>query len=220
MPRRGWPGAHVLPDTGVLLAVGRKPAVLREFAAHYVDRITVLTAIRDEVRRKAKIPPALRRADDVHACDAAGKVMAHGIDPGLLPVVASPPPVTSADVTMATAVLAALQGAGGDPRQHAGEAAVIVECARRNSLGSRQNVMLANDGPASLVAAAHGVLTRHAGDVLAEFACADPTRTAESLLADFTHACNATRPPEDVLPTTREAFRCRRAGGTCGPCGP
>ncbi len=98
IPRRGWPAAQVWPDTGVLLAVGRKPAVLREFAAHYNGRITVVLAVRDEIRRKAAIPPALRRHDDVHACDAAGKVMSHALDPGLLPVAATRPALTKEQI--------------------------------------------------------------------------------------------------------------------------
>jgi len=94
-----------------------------------------------------------------------------------------------------------------------------VECALRNRSGPPQNVMLANDGPASKVAATHGVLTRHTGEVLAEFACANPARTAEGLLADFTYACNASKPPDDVRSTTPAAFRCRKTGGQCAPCG-
>ncbi|MDP9164586.1 MAG: hypothetical protein M3O32_00695 [Actinomycetota bacterium] len=221
IPPRGWSGAHVWPDTGVLLSMGRRVRLTARFQAHYAGRTSVAMAVSKEVDHLADASAARISLGRV-AAHAAAQAIRPALVSGAIPVVPVDPPADDAESKVADEVLAALRAApqgDDDPSfRHGGEAAVIMACFKAQKAGGR-HIMLANDGPASKVAALHGVLTRHAADVIAEFACADRTLDADSLKDDFEYACKASKPPADCIPAGPGHFTCRRADdGTCVRC--
>lgn len=223
MPRRGWSGAQVWPDTSVLLSIARKDRMIARFAARFAGRTHVVAAVDVEVTRLADRPTALLRPEQVAATGAAMKIRPR-LRSGELPVVPAAPPADDAEIALADAALTALRAG---PREnadqdhalkHAGEAAVIVACVRASAAGRDPQLMLANDGHASHVAARHNILTRHAADVIAEFACADQSLDPAELLDDFQFACGASKPPDDCCPADAEAFTCARGADGCPLC--
>jgi hypothetical protein len=77
---------------------------------------------------------------------------------------------------------------------------------------------MSNDGGASVVAGQHGISTRHIGDILAEFACADPDLAAEACMQGFNVAIRISAPPIDTRPTSVQAFTCARSATGCEQC--
>lgn len=223
IPPRGWSGAHVWPDTGVLLSMGRKARLGAAFVAHYAGRASVSPTVSGELDHLADVTPA-RLSPKRVAVRSAAQAIRPALRSGALPVVPALPPADEAEQKTADEViddLRALPQDEDDPSfRHGGEAAVIVACLQAMRAGGR-HVMLANDGPASKIAAKHGVLTRHAADVLAEFACADTSLSPQQLHDDFAYTLAASRPPADCLPSGVEHFTCQRADdGACPRCDP
>lgn len=221
IPPRGWSGAHVWPDTGVLLSMGRKARLAAKFKAHYAGRTSVVATVSKEVDHLADAPAARIPPARV-AAHSAAQAIRPALVSGALPVVPVDPPADDAESKVADEVLADLRSAPQDEDdpsfRHGGEAAVIMACFKAQKAGGR-HIMLANDGPASRVAAQHGVLTRHAADVIAEFACADRALDPTSLLDDFEYTCRASKPPADCIPASADHFTCRLADdGTCSRC--
>jgi hypothetical protein len=107
---------------------------------------------------------------------------------------------------------------GGKDKKHGGEAVLIVLATRAARESGRRQVLLSNDGGASVVADHNGVPTRHAADVLAEFACADPELPAQRCLKLFRESCAVSAPPKSCRPRTADFFECKRSGGGCEEC--
>ena len=80
-------------------------------------------------------------------------------------------------------------------KRHSGEAELIVLAEKQAALGQGKHILLSNDGGASIVAGQHGISTRHIGDILAEFACADPDLAAEACMRAFNVAIRISAPP-------------------------
>jgi len=81
-----------------------------------------------------------------------------------------------------------------------------------------RHIILSNDGGASIVAARHGIPTRHIGDVLAEFACADPELPAEACQQAFNTAIRISAPPVRVRPAGIQSFTCAGTAAGCPRC--
>ena len=91
-------------------------------------------------------------------------------------------------------------------KRHSGEAELIVLAEKQAALGQGKHILLSNDGGASIVAGQHGISTRHIGDILAEFACADPELAAEACMRAFNVAIRISAPPFSSRPTSVQAF--------------
>ncbi len=198
-PRRGWPDAIVWPDTGVLLGLGTDQTLLDRFRAHYGGRVRVVRGVDREIRSHSLDNLAPNAADEDRARVAAATrvVQAFLIGPGVWPVVE----LSMADLTDVDTVREQLRALSDDPgRKHGGEAEIIVLASRAAASDGNRHVLLANDGPASVVAHRRGIPTRHIGDVLAEFACADPELSADQCLAACLLAMTVSKPRLAVVP--------------------
>jgi hypothetical protein len=102
-------------------------------------------------------------------------------------------------------------------KKHGGEAQIIV-LAKKASASGRRQVMLANDGSASIVAAHNGVPTRHAADVLAELSCGDAGLSPEDCLAMMQASFPVSAPPADCRPTASSSFDCYHDDEGCRFC--
>ncbi len=221
IPARGWSGAHVWPDTGVLLSMGRKARLRARFVSHYAGRASVVQTVSGELDHLADVTPARLPPQRVAARDAALSIRPVLVS-GAVPVVPAARPGDEDEERTAEHVIGDLRALPQDEDdlsfRHGGEAAVILACLQGMKAGGR-HIMLANDGPASKIAAKHGVLTRHAAHVLAEFACADAALDPQQLHDDFTYTLAVSRPPADCLPAGAQDFTCWRADdGTCARC--
>ncbi|MER6574706.1 hypothetical protein [Nonomuraea sp. NPDC001023] len=107
---------------------------------------------------------------------------------------------------------------GGMDKAHGGEAELIALASREQKTTGARQVLLSNDGGASVVAALYQIPTRHAADVLAEFACADPELSPAECMTLFTSACEVSAPPTVARPADASAFACSSADGVCTPC--
>jgi len=217
VPRRGLRDAIVWPDTGLLLALGTDESLLERFRRHYRGRIRLAKRVAREVRLLSEDSPLPDARDQDHDRVAAATRVARAILLGTraLPLVELCAE-DLADVEKVTEQLKALSDIGG--KSHGGEAEIIVLAARAANRDKTTQVLLANDGGASVIAHRYGVPTRHIGDLLAEFACSDPDLTPESCLAAFNAAIRVSAPPVHSRPAGIEGFTCSGTATGCVPC--
>ncbi|MHB1800055.1 MAG: hypothetical protein ACYCU5_00070 [Actinomycetes bacterium] len=220
IPRRGLADAAAWPDTSVLLSLHARgpadgpgsdydlPAMFRE---HYRRRLRLAERIDKELRW-------LTRNSDVDVATAATNAV-HRLHFEDRPVDVQQLDLADAtEVEKVHAQLKAVPGASRGPKDHLGEAEVIV-LARKAALRDQTQILLANDAGASVVAKAHGIASRHAADVIAELACADPALTSDGCLRRFRAGDEVSSVPHTCRPSGPEAFACARAGdGTCVTC--
>jgi hypothetical protein len=146
---------------------------------------------------------------------AAHVVQAFLLGDGVWPLVEP----SMADLPEIATVTDQLKALSDDPdKKHGGEAEIIVLAARAAAADGQKHMLLANDGGASIVAHRRGIATRHIGDVLAEFACADRGFKPDQCFAAYTAALILSAPPANSRPGGVEAFTCIRAEGACISC--
>jgi hypothetical protein len=214
IPQRGWDDATVWPDAGILLFLGTADDLPRRFTRHFRGRVQVPRRAENEVRGHSN--GGGTTAQELRKTNAATAVIrALFLGGGTFPK----PELNNADLPLVDQIITALKNLpGGKGKAHGGEAELIALAVREQRNTSERQVLLANDGGASIVAALHHVPTRHAADVLAEFACADPELSAARCLELFTESCFVSAPPTSCWPEDDTAFRCRRSESTCAPC--
>jgi hypothetical protein len=216
IPRRGVPDAVVWPDTGVLLGLGTEPDLLARFSGHYQGRIRIASVVARELRRHSERPTAdLPSGDHDRVIAATRAYQCLLLGSGRLERTEA----TEADLVeiaeVALQLRAQSESAGG---RHGGEAEIIV-LARRQAHGQQQkHILLTNDGGASIIAGRHGMPSRHFGDVLAEFACAQQDLDAGQCLRAFNGALPVSAPPAHCRPADAEYFTCVMTEDGCGLC--
>jgi hypothetical protein len=214
VPRRGILDAVVWPDTGVLLSLGTNEALVGRFRTHYEGGIRITKVVARELRRHSERSTAGLSVDDYDRVIAAGRAyrsLLLGPD-GLEPVGA-----TTADLPEIEDVTQQLKGLSETTdKRHGGEAEIIVLAS--GQVGLQQQVLLTNDGGASVIAGRHGISARHFGDILAEFACADRELSAAECFRIFTDAVRISAPPAHCRPPSREYFTCVKDGAGCALC--
>jgi hypothetical protein len=217
IPRRGLRDAIVWPDTGLLLALGTDESLLERFRRHYRGRIRLAKRVAREVRLLSEDSTAPDARDqDFERVDAATRVVRSILlGTRALPLVELCAE-DLADVGRVTEQLKALSDTGG--KSHGGEAEIIVLAAKAANRNKTPQVLLANDGGASVIAHRYGVPTRHIGDLLAEFACSDLDFAPGSCLAAFNAAIRVSAPPARSRPTGVEGFTCSGTATGCVPC--
>ncbi len=218
IPRRGWPTAKVWTDTGVLLFVGTQAELPGRFRAHFRNRVRVARTVDREVRSHSNRSPAASAPVKDHQRVAAAALSVRELLLGGtgLPVAQ----VAMEDLGEVAKVAAELERLGDPeaPKKHGGEAEVIVLAMREAEVSTRPQVLLTNDGGASVVASGRGLRSRHAGDVLAELACADPALDADTCWQQFSDGTPVSEIPLHWRPHSRSAFVCSKTGSGCGPC--
>jgi hypothetical protein len=216
IPRRGTQGASVWPDTGVLLGLGTEQALLDRFRRHYRGRIRLTKLVCRELRAFSEQPTGGASDVDYDRITAATRaVQTLLIGENALPVAE----LGDEDLIAVGNVTEQLKALSEDPRRrHSGEAQLIVLAEKQAALGQNKHILLSNDGGASIVADQHGISTRHIGDVLAEFACADPDLAAETCMQAFDTAIRISAPPVRSRPTSVRAFTCARSAIGCDQC--
>lgn len=213
IPRRGLTDSHVWPDTGVLLALGVSPDLPKRFRSLYSGRARVPRQVENELRGHSRPSAGAGQASKVAA--ATSVVNALFIGHSAFPK----PELKDEDMPLVERIRVALKGLpGAIGKSHGGEAVMIALAVRSGRESHARQVLLANDGGASVVAAAHGIATRHAADVFAEMACADPTLDADLCFENFKSACAISSPPASCTPNDRSYFACRKEGDSCRPC--
>jgi hypothetical protein len=217
IPRRGTQGAIVWPDTGVLLGLGTEQALLDRFRRHYRGRIRLAALVCRELRAISEQP-----ADEASDVEYDRITAATRAIQTLLLGASSLPVAELGDddliaVANATEQLKALSE-NNPAKRHSGEAQLIVLAEKQAAIGPGRHILLSNDGGASIVAGRHGISTRHIGDVLAEFACADPDLTAETCIQAFNIAIRISAPPVRSRPVSVQAFTCSRSATGCDQC--
>lgn len=184
------------------------------FSRQYEGRVRVPRKIENEVRNHAR-PGGLTVHEQRKAAAASAAVATFFLGKSRFPQ----PELIMEDLPVVDQIREALKNLpGGMNKAHGGEAELIALAARQqNETGTRQ-VLLSNDGGASVVALQHQIPTRHAADVLAEFACADPGLTPAVCAALFKTACEISAPPAVARPADDSAFTCGYANSLCTPC--
>lgn len=216
-PRRGWPGAIVWPDTGILLALGTRQILLDLFRAHYGGRVRITRRVTREIHGWASRPvdaatPAGERALVEAAIRARDFLGGSGIWPVVEPAMADLP-----EVNTVRDQLAALPGGAG--KRHGGEAEIIVLAAHAAAADGQKHVLLANDGGASVVAYRHAdLVSRHIGNILAEFACAGLGPTPDQWYDICETAMSVSAPPVRCRPQDAKAFTCQKGESGCTAC--
>jgi len=216
MPRRGWPDAVSWPDTGIFLVLGSDAHLPEQFRRHFRGRVRVANGVAREVRGHARTsPPADAAPREHHRYDAASNAVRELlVADRTLPIVE----LEEDDLAAVDLVMAQLKALEAEPtKRHAGEAQIIV-LAEKAARSHPTQVVLTNDGGASVVAQKHGLRSRHAGDVLAEMACANPDMDAGELWSVFSHCVTFTAPPSHARPTSDQDLRCRRQQDSCPTC--
>lgn len=216
VPQRGVQGAVVWPDTGVLLGLGTDEALLDRFRRHYRGRIRLTRLVCRELRAFSEQPTSGASDEDYDRIAAATRaVQALLIGESALPVTE----LADDDLTAVETVTEQLKALSEIPgKRHSGEAGLIVMAEKQAALGQGRHIILSNDGGASIVAGQHGISTRHIGDVLAEFACADPDLAANGCMQAFSAAIRISAPPFSSRPTSVQAFTCARSVTGCAQC--
>lgn len=214
IPQCGWADATVWPDTGVLLLLGTAEDLPGRFVRHYRGRAQVPRIIQNEVRGHSNgggtVDKEQRKA---RVADAV--VNALFLGSGVFPQ----PELVHEDLSLVDEVRTALKNfPGGRDKAHGGEAELIALAVRLKREAGKRQVLLSNDGGASVVAALHHVPTRHAGEVLAELGCANVDLSAARCMKLFTESCEISAPPASCRPVNDAAFRCSRSESGCPPC--
>jgi hypothetical protein len=215
IPRRGV-AAAIWPDTGVLLNLGTDQQLLDRFRSHYRGRIRLAKAVARELRRHSELSTidlAEEAHDRVRAASLAVRCLLVG--PGRLNV-AEPDLPDLPEIENVALQLKSLSEA--TDKRHGGEAEIIVLAAKHARLQRNRQVLLTNDGGASVVANQHGIPSRHFGDILAEFACADRAVDAANWLSTFVSALRVSAPPVHCRPTDAENFACFADASGCASC--
>jgi hypothetical protein len=205
IPRRGVI-APIWPDTGVLLNLGTDQQLLDRFRNHYRGRIRLAKAVARELRRHSEQSTAdlvEETYDRVSAASLAVRCLLVG--PDHLDVV-EPDMLDLPGIENVALQLKALSEASG--KRHGGEAEIIVLAAKHARLRQERQVLFTNDGGASIVADQYGIPSRHFGDILAEFACADRTVGGAEWFSTFTSTVRISAPPAHCRPTGEKNFAC------------
>jgi hypothetical protein len=216
IPRRGAQGAIVWPDTGVLLGLGTDQGLLDRFRRHYRGRIRLTKLVCRELRafsEQSTIGAADKDYDRIAAATRAVRTLLIGENALAITELGDEDLTAAASVTEQLKALSDVPG-----KRHSGEAELIVMAEKQAALGQGKHVLLSNDGGASIVAGQHGISTRHIGDVLAEFACADPDLEAEGCMRAFNVAIRISAPPVRSRPASVQAFTCTRSTTGCDQC--
>jgi hypothetical protein len=216
IPRRGPRGAIVWPDTGVLLGLGTDQAMLDRFRRHYRGRIRLTKLVCRELRAQSEIATGEASDEEYDRITAATRaVQALLIGERALPVAE----LADEDLTAVENVTEQLKALSeGTGKRHSGEAELIVLATKQAALDQHKHILLSNDGGASIVAGRHGISTRHIGDILTEFACADVNLAADACLGAFNVAIRVSAPPAHSRPSSVEAFTCARRVTGCAEC--
>ena len=201
------PGAEAAPDV---------PAAFR---ALYAGRLRLAERVCKELRGISNGTPggSDREVDLRDAASAAVSrlLVGEGALPPQRPELGDLP-----EIERVALQLRALPGAASKPGSHAGEAEIIVLASKAAPPSGPKQVLLANDAGASRVASVHGLPSRHAGDVLAELACADRKLTPAWCLRRFQVGDRVSGVPRSCAPTGPESFACARPDGDeCPDCG-
>jgi hypothetical protein len=216
IPRRGVLDAVIWPDTGVLLNLGTDEALLNRFRRHYQGRIRVTKTVARELRRHSEHSTVGLPDDDRNRVAAAGQAF-HSllVGPGRL----NPVEAALADLPDIANVTQQLKARSESvDKRHGGEAEIIVLASKQATRQRRKNVLLTNDGDASVIAGQHGIPARHFGDILAEFACADRELSAAECLRVFTAAVRISAPPAHCRPSKADYFTCAKNEAGCALC--
>ena len=207
----------VWPDTGVLLGLGTDQALLDRFRAHYRGRIRLTQLVARELRAHSEKRLEDGASDDDYDRIAAATRAVQALLIGDRSLSLVGPEIEDLPaVNNVTEQLKALVETSS--KAHGGEAMIIVLAAKQAARDQKQHVLLSNDGGASIIADRYGIRTRHMGDVLAEFGCADPNLTPEDWLRSFGIAVRVSAPPARVRPTSSQAFTCVRRMTGCVEC--
>jgi hypothetical protein len=217
MPRRGVPGAIMWPDTGVLLALGTDQDLLDRFCRHYGGRVRLTRRVARELRAHSEACPGDDAPDQDHDRRLAATRTVRSLLVGerALPL-AEPSEEDLAEIARVAEQLRALTDAGG--KSHGGEAEIIVLAVHEAARCGTEQILLSNDGGASVVADRYGIRARHVGDVLAEFACADSDLAPEMCLTAFQAAMRVSAPPAHCRQETADGFRCTASPSGCAAC--
>ncbi|MET9250273.1 hypothetical protein [Nonomuraea sp. NPDC003709] len=184
------------------------------FVRQHGGRVRVPRIIEREVRNHAR-PGGATEREQRKAAAATAIVAAFFLGKSRFPQ----PELSTEDLPTVERIMEALKNLpGGMNKTHGGEAELIALAAREQKATGTRQVLLSNDGGASVVAARYQIPTRHAADVLAEFACADPGLSPTECTALFRSACEISAPPVVSRPADDSAFTCSHANGLCGPC--
>lgn len=226
LPRSGREGEWMWLDTGVLLALARRPSWLRLMVEQFGPRLRVVTVVADEVRRFAAIPAARRYGEKVliGTCADALRPFLDGGDIQVLPV-ASTELATIGQMLAQLKALEVARGGGEGPSvstsgRHSGEASTIAAALRAAQLG-QPSIFVTSDGGASLVAESRGLAAEHVGDLLAALCCARPdlnSTVAYEALQEMTQDFGT--PPVTARISSSAELKCLRsaATGDCAYC--
>ena len=218
IPRRGWPTATVWADTGVLLFMGTHKDLPSRFRKHYSGRVRLTTSVDREVRGHSNASPdSSAPAADHQRVGAASRSVREFLLAGqLLPIEV----LADEDLSAVAVVVEELKRLGDRGKKHGGEAEIIVIAERLRATSNRPHILLTNDGGASTVAAQHGLPSRHAGDVLAELACANHDLDASTCWQRFQASEPISKIPEHCRPRGKDAFLCMGNKTSCTRCDP
>jgi hypothetical protein len=216
IPRRGFSNAVAWPDTGVLLGLGTDKGLLDRLSRRYQGRIFIAKTVASELRfHSNRATDGL--TDDAYDRVAAATTAVHAllISQSAIATVG----VGDEDLPEIARVAQQLKARSGDQnKRHGGEAEIIVLASKQASRDGRTHVLLTNDGGASIIAHQHGLSSRHIGDVLAEFACADPALGPDVCYQAFNAAVRLSAPPKHSLQSKIADFTCLMAASGCVVC--
>ncbi|MFF2058969.1 hypothetical protein [Rhodococcus qingshengii] len=216
LPRKGLDSAGYWPDTGLLLFVGTDPSIPPLLRARYGGRLRITPKVENEIRGHSFANGTSDKELAIRdAATAAVREFLVGSDP------LAKFTIKVEDLPLIDQVVNQLKALSSDPdKRHSGEAEIIAVAARVRDKSGKPQIMLGNDGDASLVAKQHGVYARHAADVLAEFACRDKSLEPSRCYALFSTSCAVTSPPKACWPPDEDAFVCIGDDGECRSCDP
>ena len=216
LPRKGLDNAWFWPDTGLLLFVGTDPSIPPRLRARYGGRLRITPKVENEIRGHSLATGASDKELAIRdAATAAVRELLLGSHP------LAKFSVEAEDLALIDKVLNQLKSLSSDAgKRHSGEAEIIAIAVRVRDKSGKPQVILGNDGDASLVAKRHGVYARHAADVLAEFACRDKSLEPSQCYALFTNSCAVTSPPKACWPPNEDAFICEGDATKCDSCDP
>lgn len=214
LPRKGLDNAWFWPDTGLLLFVGTDISIPPLLRARYGGRLRITPKVENEIRGHSLAHATSDQ--EVAVRDAAAAVVREFL------LGSQPLPkfmVEADDLALIDQVVNQLKALSSDPqKRHSGEAEIIAIAVRVRDKSGKPQVILGNDGDASLVAKQHGIYARHAADVLVEFACRDKSLEPSECYALFTNSCAVTSPPKSCWPPNEDVFVCQEGATECNSC--